>query len=640
MAQRCLFMLLGLLLAGLVLALCSRRAEPVPSEPRTGPDSAPQARAIPWLRQPANPSAASSQGIRGTVIDERALPVAHAKVWLQPAELEELTSALSDPTSRAFVQGETDGDGRFAVAIECEQAFVTRELRIVAPGNLDAQEGKVKIVRGQWTDHGLVRLRPASAVEGRVTQANAPAVPIAGALVRVAARSASTLVPVTHDEADGACARTDADGRYRISSAPIGAVTITAGARGFAGSAKPGLELRHGVTTRCDFELGAGSNLRGRIVDSAGRGLGAVRVEATLAVDGTAPPIATWSHDDGRFEVPGMPLRPHRLGFAHPQYAGTQIEPVWPDSAPLAITLHRLGSVRISVTKATGWAIDEYEVRILDRLPGTGNEAMTAHGVRVIHTKNGEDGVLDGLAPPAQAYVLRIDAKGYPPAYSEPFRIELDQAPVLVTVRLEAGGELVGKVTDHKGAPLQGVRVGTSPFEMPDVPELASVVNRVASRATMAIAITDAQGAFCLRGLYPGKYYLAASHPEWSDRNVGPFPVRRDESTRVPDLVLSSGTLVAGFVQRTASMPELFAVGLARVPDAARQAALFRSALVGPDGKFAFQRRFPPGTYRVLVGRPTQPVPGSTLAVDHVAPSIELDARTPAYRLEIVVPAK
>ena len=80
--------------------------------------------------------------------------------------------------------------------------------------------------------------------------------------------------------------------------------------------------------------------------------------------------------------------------------------------------------------------------------------------------------------------------------------------------------------------------------------------------------------------------------------------------------------------------------GRARVPDAARRAALLRSALVGTAGRFTFQSRSPPGTYRVLVKRPTRPVPGSTLAVDHVAPSIELDARTPTYRLEIVVPAK
>ena len=68
-------------------------------------------------------------------------------------------------------------------------------------------------------------------------------------------------------------ATTDADGNYRLEHVPAGKVKLETRAQGAAVDESRRLQLQDGETQRCDFLLGSGGEIRGRVVDANGRTL-------------------------------------------------------------------------------------------------------------------------------------------------------------------------------------------------------------------------------------------------------------------------------------------------------------------------------------------------------------------------------
>jgi hypothetical protein len=195
--------------------------------------------------------------------------------------------------------------------------------------------------------------------------------------------------------------------------------------------------------------------------------------------------------DDGRFALAGLDAGLYALeandGERAPAHADVEVAAGQTATARLEMAA---GAVLRGIVKdARGEPVPAFTV-VVFRSEGL---ASVTVAIRTVVDREGSFAV-EGLGP--RAYRVQATAHGHAPSPPVDGRAEVppDKAPA-VSISLPDGGTLTGVVKSKGGGPLENARVsveggvgeGTSP-----VPFAAS-------------ALTDASGAFSLRGLSPGR---------------------------------------------------------------------------------------------------------------------------------------
>jgi len=213
-----------------------------------------------------------------------------------------------------------------------------------------------------------------------------------------------------------------------------------------------------------------------------------------------------------------------------------------------------------------------------------------------------EDRTTDvGVAKAGYAPVLRLDV-----SLSSTAEMELDD----LVLGLEA--EISGRVTDLGGRPLVGVRIGAMPAEGPEPIRWSEVVKAEAPLVFLpgrtllpkieVVALTDAMGAYSLRGLVAGREYrVRPAGPRHLAPEAGG---ERSERRVVPpeagvDFTLSSSCVLVVRVLDAASGA---ALGGAEVRLRGRRAGLRETWRRVPDGyaePIRFDRELAAGPYDV-----------------------------------------
>jgi hypothetical protein len=392
-----------------------------------------------------------------------------------------------------------------------------------------------------------------------------------------------------------------------------------------------------------DFELLEGRELAGTIVDVKGQALASAQVTA-IAISSKTPITAeTRSQRDGSFEVVGLVDGAYQLTVVCDGFARYEVKPVAAGTQGMQITLEKLGAVQLQVYGKAGRLLSDYDVTVKQELPGQESYANTQVPTKRVRTRPGEVGLIEGLEASGQTYVLQVEASGHARAFSTPFKVVLGQDPPLLTIRLDEGGVIEGKVVGKDGAPLAGVEVSTYQNDIPDIPIFGTLANLAPCNLTKKSASTDKDGKVRIPLLNPGKYCLKLTHAEHFDLRMRELEVRSGETLTLPDVQMLGGTVITGIVRVDGAPSGQVQVQVSRVADPAepQKSPFYGEAMTGSDGRFTVGKRLPPGRYTVSASRSTSPNPfDRILDFNKTKQEFSVDGGQGQYLVELQITTK
>jgi len=335
-----------------------------------------------------------------------------------------------------------------------------------------------------------------------------------------------------------------------------------------------------------DHTLGS-ATLAGRIYDELGRPVGGAIV--SLAGSGFWPARSVRSGADGRFHWPDIPAGVYELQASKGELVARPVEGLILDA----------GARRaFGVQLARGWTLTGQVIDAQSGNPLRDAEVTVAPGVLGLHSRHARSDQagrfeLPGIVGNEQS--LYVEAEGYVPA--GPLAHNAEEPSV--TIRLQPGSRIEGRVLDERGRPVEralivalaegGPRAG--PAATPDslgvtsgpVPPISS-----ADSGTLAIAeqvTTGPDGGFRLTNLAPGSYAIAASHDDFAPAESERLQLAPGTTRSNLTIVLLSGVELRGRVVDERGH------GLEGIPVELRTPVerLPRMSITSWDGSFSFQ---------------------------------------------------
>jgi protocatechuate 3,4-dioxygenase beta subunit len=467
--------------------------------------------------------------VRGQVVDARGAPVGGAALTALP----EAVLALRPVPPGAGDRGASGKDGRFALRrlrpgdvyeiAATRPGFLPKAVRIAAP--LPARTPPpLRLV-----------LVPARAARGRVRDLEGRAIPGAEVLLRVGTfrRSPKPFAPPRPEDKPFQ-AVTDARGEFQVGEIPGIELELLVRKPGFAPTVVRGLEVKAGAgpADLGTFLLRPGAKIAGRVVDREGKGVAGALVheveELASPLDHFADrlkgeiPDATAGADGGFVldDVPaGLPL--HLLvqaeGFLPAGVRG--VRP--PTAAPVTVRLEPAAAVRGRIADEEGEPVAGAEIGLQWSAALPGHDIPVGDPVSRL-TASDAEGRFEIRGSPAGRIRLAVAARGFLPP--EPLELTVPLPPgEELTLTLQRGATLQGRVTTSAGEPVGGARIS----------------------AGGAAALADDDGAYLLGGVALGPMEVEAFHPHFR-RQTRKLTVERGIQSL--DFQLEAGRKVSGRV--------------------------------------------------------------------------------------------
>lgn len=371
-----------------------------------------------------------------------------------------------------------------------------------------------------------VALGPAQTVSGIVTDSRGVVIPD----LEITARPVPDL-----GEPEPWRTRSDAEGRFVFDTVPPGPVVLRVDAPAFAPTV---LEV---IATELDVQL-----VVDRLYELGGEVMGPPEVLARtrVRVEGSAVwPAREVGVDDKGFRFAAIPEGTYALvAFAaaskpgEPEFASIPLEDVAPDDH---VTLALVPAHRVTVR-----VVDPDDKPIVGARVTLGASHL---GLLQHHALTNGDGVAAVGPVPNGGYVVHADADGFLPAAGVEVTV-VDAAPEQVELQLRKPGSIRGIVIDEDDRRIADASIeiesdagfsvgestsrrtvfdrsviaagslGVTSGEVPAVPDVAP--DRLTEVAARHAVVSDADGAFFIEGLVPGRYSLRATHGRFAASEV------------------------------------------------------------------------------------------------------------------------
>ena len=409
------------------------------------------------------------------------------------------------------VESTTDAQGRFRL-----EGIGRSPVGIVARAAGFASAGRGDVRAGDAVD---LFLFPGATLRGTVRDDAGR--PVAGALVRADSDRFSSAPQAE---------TTDAQGAFVMAGIRPGEYVVVA--RG--GSRAPGIAfvlVEPDAEASVSLALSEGGYATGQIVDSDGRPLtGRVRLEV-FEERGLSPAasdaVSAEAGADGRFALGPLPTGKLGLGVSAPRHTARRVEvaiPVRGRAVDLGqVTLETGLVIRGSVRDREGNPVPGARVSASSkgRIERSEGEAVTESDAAF---------VIAGLR--AGPHELIAAAAGYATARSQ---AEPGGSPV--TLVLQPGGEITGRVVDARGDPVDDADVESQATDDP----------RWGPRGTSGRS-DEGDGRFELRDVAAGTYVLQVRASGRGEASVTAVRVEPGRPTNVGTVMLSRGGVVQGVV--------------------------------------------------------------------------------------------
>jgi protocatechuate 3,4-dioxygenase beta subunit len=551
-------------------------------------------RLSPGTKKTADLLVRESATLSGRVLDEARAGVAGAQVRAgrERSPWEGETEALSPAATR------TAADGSFTLhrvpAAESTQVVAAHpdfEPVFVSVPPLQPREKRAGL---------LLSLRRGTLLTGTVTDEGGK--PVAGVDVSVmpSYRAGSTTArAVAGPSWAWPRTTTGADGRFRLGSLAPGDYVLSAGKAGFASERRDPLTVVEGKSLEpLSITLLSSASIRGALRGKKGGPLEGRRIMAVAAnpLDSSSGGTAV-TRADGSFELAARPGSVYNLRLA-PQFMEFVRRDVRAPAEDLELVTTGVGRVSGTVLDAGGRPVPEF--RVTAGLARSGGGPMQA--MPVSRDVSSEDGTFVLEDVPGGVSEVSVAARGFQPARLGGVSIEEGETRPGVDFKLSRGAALRGHVVDSaSGRPVPDAQVSVDARGVPGV-------------------AADADGAFEIEGLPPGKVRVSASSPDFVPASEN---VEATESGASVELKLSAGGSVAGSVASPSGEP--IAGAEVTLPSPGDMSWSGRQATADSSGSFRFPH-VPAGRYTATArsGSRTGKSPEITVAPNEVRTDVRV----------------
>ncbi len=550
------------------------------------------------LRRPGGPrvptlALARTGALAGRVVDPQGEAIADA--------------VLRVTTRDQIMTARSDADGAFRLTgLTARRSY---ELATEAPG-FAPDYRRLTLEPGRDLE---IVLHPGSALIGRLVTPDQE--PVVGGRVY--------LVPVEADPRMRTfSSRTErppqtesnAEGRFRLEELPRRLMALVARGDGFADKIVRDVDLTDGETQRDlgDIELAWGVELRGLVRSRGGQPI--ADAELIIFGDASDPVLMGVQFEEdgrkrvttdaqGRFAVGGLTEnRRYNASVQHRDYVDKWVPEIDPGAAqPFEIVLNRAARVSGRVVDDAGAPVERVSVSVRTLAPEEPVTGAMRFGGEMTGGISGADGSFEVMGvSPGRLEVSVTRGWGW-----------IARAPLAVTVaageerrdlvlRVTAGSELTGTVTDGEGRPVVGATI--------QIDGRLSVSSLAMMRGTVGIRSegrTDGDGTFAVRGLDPAtaEVLVSVRHPDFA-RLEQTFEIRPGRNRL--DLVLHRGAAISGVVVTESGEPvEGAHIGIQGASSWAATVVMAESqmAVSGRDGSFEI-RGLGSGVYQLQARKP------------------------------------
>jgi protocatechuate 3,4-dioxygenase beta subunit len=450
--------------------------------------------------------------VRGRIIDADGKPVANASVQVGLAN-----DASFESINRQNMQ--TTGDGRYAISFSEEPASLVVSL----PGH--AVVRSKTFVMGNVDSHIDVVLPRFLDVPLRVMDIDGK--PVKDALVSFATSDEAAELPTAahllSPSLESRMVRTDDKGEVLLHLVPS-LWAFGAKASGYRETIIREQAIKAGSSVA--MTLDKAFAIRGR-VHRKGIGVASARIRLFVAGRNSRSEYVASTDEDGAFEVRDLEAGTYTLGILkEDELLSHTVEAKAPSTTD--IELPPAGTLRLRFVDAlTQEPVRQFNYSIATLEAGEGfstpPEGLTAEA---------EDGAISFTVSPGR---YRVSGRSRDHTESEPIEVRVDdREPAEVTIRLDRGITISGRVADESNEPIPGAQVAID------------AVMRVRRRVGFHSTETAKNGSFRLMGLDPGNVGVTVSKEGFAS-SVQALEIDRDTEI---DVQLGHGLTIEGIVRR------------------------------------------------------------------------------------------
>ncbi|HUP46976.1 MAG TPA: carboxypeptidase regulatory-like domain-containing protein [Thermoanaerobaculia bacterium] len=479
--------------------------------------------------------------VLGTVIDEQKRPVAAARLSAAVNRSGPMPFVTYTPPQSAI----SAPDGTFVVGVTPEADVQVHARKKGVP---PARSTSIRLAGGERKSGVIITMPSGITVTGRVT--NRDDEPLAGVeIVTTEARSGGGPTQIIMRRgrlSDEEFVQTAKDGTFSL-TLKEGKHDIAFRHEGFATKSLRAQEVSAAMRPLA-VTLEPGVSIRGRVT-RGGTGIGGVMVnllsESARETAETAP--------DGSFTIGDLAPGSGMLMATKPDEFIQHNQPITIPADDLEIKVPPGGRVAGRVVdKETKAPVTSFDVGVSAARGGGGMIFVGTTRQRPITSDDGTF-VLDDV--PTGPQTLVVNAAGYTSATIPAINIEEGKSTPEVTVEMDRGSRIIGRVTSASGSPLANVAVRVNPPSGPMV--------RPPSFSMASAAITDTSGEYAIEAVEAGDRTLSFSLSGYvtTDKTAEV----KGQETRI-DAQLSSGVRVSGMVVTEGGAPVADATVMARSP--------------------------------------------------------------------------